>query len=130
MSVSKKLRYDLNLALQTVDITMQQFSVLQHIEQLAQHQDVSAVDIVCHLDMDKPTISGILSRLEKKELITKETNQKDKRLYNIILNEKGLLKLKNCKIIADHVLNKFLKPISNAEQQSLINILSKLNIEK
>ncbi len=130
MSVSKKLKYDLNLALQTIEMTAQQFSVLQHIAQLSKYQAVSAINLAHHLDMDKPTISGILSRLEKKGLVLKESHPEDKRAYVLKLSEDGLLKLKDCTVIADRVLNEFLTPLSISENQFLIDILNKLNNER
>lgn len=130
MSISKKLRYELNIALQSINLTAQQFSILQMINQLSCHQDVNAVDLVNHLDMDKPTVSGILSRLEKKGLIFRNPHPSDRRALIIILSKEGQLKLNGCILIADKVLSDFLAPLSNSETQSLTNILNILNIER
>lgn len=130
MSVSKKLRYELNIALNTTDITAQQFSVLQHIHTLSKNQEVNASILSHCLDMDKPTTSGIISRLEKKNLLKRETHPKDKRASIILLTPTGKEKLKACIVIADDVLLNFLTPLTEIENKTLFDILTKLNLER
>ncbi|MGF2942922.1 MarR family winged helix-turn-helix transcriptional regulator [Enterococcus xiangfangensis] len=68
MNISKKLKYDLNKALLEKGITVQQWAVIQQVDL---KEPVTATELVHILDMDKPTISGIVQRLEKKELLVK-----------------------------------------------------------
>ncbi|MGL4337092.1 MAG: MarR family winged helix-turn-helix transcriptional regulator [Turicibacter sp.] len=77
---SKLLRNQLNKELEQEGITAQQFAVLKDIER---HESIeeytTSVLVATRLDMDKPTISGIVNRLIEKELISKSAHPKDKR---------------------------------------------------
>lgn len=58
MNISKQMKYQLNQALLQQGLTVQQWAVIQ---QLAQQIPLTAVTLSARLDMDKPTLSGIIS---------------------------------------------------------------------
>lgn len=130
MSVAKKLKYDLNQALQRFDITAQQFAVLQHIDRLSEIQTVTAKELTPLLDMDKPTISGIISRLIQKNMLQKEKNPLDKRSFGLILTKNGEETLASCYSIADTILDEHLTRITDEESHVLREILTKLYKER
>ncbi len=130
MSVAKKLKYDLNQALQDFDITAQQFAVLQNIDRLSKTQIVTAKELIPLLDMDKPTISGIISRLISKNMVQKEQNPLDKRSFGLILTKKGEQTLASCYNIADTILDEHLTQITEEESRVLRGILTKLYNER
>jgi len=74
---SRQLRNKLDNALKEFDITAAQFSVLKQIQ--LSGQPITAAEIAQRLGSDRPTISGIINRLEKKGIVVKVDNPEDKR---------------------------------------------------
>lgn len=123
MNLSKQLKYQLREQLQEIQLTPQQWAVLQ---QLAHAHGATAVEVGQRLGMDKPTISGILVRMEKKALITKTRSQGDRRRVQLALTDKGKELFVSAKAISDQVLTDFCEPLSASEQQQLQRILLKM----
>lgn len=130
MSVSKKLKYNLNQALNEKAITAQQWSVIQQIQtRTVLGQAVTANELGQLLDMDKPTMSGIVKRLEQKQLLYKEQDHSDKRYYYLYLTEAGKEICQAAKTISDQELARFMQMLTNEEQQQLGRLLEKLDEE-
>ena len=127
MNISKKLKYDLNHTLLEKGVTVQQWAVIQ---QLSQTSSLTAVDLVQILDMDKPTISGIVQRLEKKGLLTKNKHPSDKRAYLLSLTESGKESLEECKKISEEVVEEYLAVLTVQEKKQLNQLLTKINEDK
>lgn len=123
MDLSKQLKYQLRESLQASQLTPQQWAVLQ---QLNYQPGATAVEIGQRLGMDKPTLSGILVRMEKKELLTKTRSSADRRSYQLYLTDKGQSSFQSAKAISDQVLVTFCQPLTSQEQQQLQDILKKL----
>jgi len=71
------------------DITIQQFNVLRILR--GQHPKPSTVSFVKETMLDKMCdASRIIDRLLQKDLIMKDSNQKDKRAVDIMITKKGL----------------------------------------
>jgi len=68
--------------LERYDLTYSQYQVLKTIKQ---HGTLSAKEILVYLDTDKATLSGVLGRLEKHNLIKRERDPGDRRLMHITL---------------------------------------------
>ncbi|MFP4286993.1 MAG: MarR family winged helix-turn-helix transcriptional regulator [Candidatus Izemoplasmataceae bacterium] len=79
--------------LEKFNLTYAQYQVLKIIKQ---YNGLTAKEILIYLDTDKATLSGVLSRLEKSELIERIANKEDKRLMHIFLKERSVE-------ICDHV---------------------------
>lgn len=69
MNISKQLKYSLNQELKKRGLTVQQWAIIQQLSHL---DEATSVELTKTLDMDKPTISGIIQRLEKKGLLQKK----------------------------------------------------------
>ncbi|MBC6118071.1 winged helix DNA-binding protein [Listeria innocua] len=131
MNCSKKLKYELNEALMVKNITIQQWAVVNQIELNSRRDKTSkAVEIAKILDMDKPTISGIVKRLEKKKLITKTRNIEDSRSYCLQLTAEGKRIVQTCQQLSDDLMGLFLKPLTPQEVTGLQKVLMKLNKEE
>ncbi len=68
------------------DITPVQYGVLQCIWQLDMH---NPKEIAQYLSIENSTISGILERMEKKDLIVRNIDINDRRFIKIDLTEKS-----------------------------------------
>ncbi|MFD1318117.1 MarR family winged helix-turn-helix transcriptional regulator [Loigolactobacillus zhaoyuanensis] len=130
MSISKKLRYNLNYALTDLNITIQQWSVLQQLHHFSQTSNqVAANDLATILDMDKPTISAIIKRLAAKNLIYKTKNSHDSRAFDLFLSPAGIEIYMKAVVISDSVLSQFTNQLAATEKNNLNNILQKLDRE-
>lgn len=127
MNISKRLKHDLNQALIEKGITVQQWAVIQ---QIYQRKQVTATELVQLLDMDKPTASGIVQRLEKKGLLAKSNNPSDKRSFLLSLTATGKEILKESQNISDSIVEKHISVLSIQEQEVLNDLLSKISPEK
>lgn len=107
---SKILKNKLTREFENEDITVSQFVVIKDIEMNSfknnRESTVTSVEIAERLDMDKPTLSGIINRLTDKEYVKKLPNPTDKRSYTLELTKKAKDKLptlekKNNKVLSD-----------------------------
>lgn len=128
MNVSKKLRYRLNQQLVQLDLTAQQWAVIKQLHQMA-HQAVSAQILTERLDMDKPTISAIIKRLELKDILYRKKNTVDSRVYDLFLTAKGQTIFESARELSDVTLTEFLARLSETQQQELNQLLQKLEEE-
>lgn len=126
MNISKQLKYNLNQVLNTKGITVQQWAVIQ---QLSLKDERTAVLLSEALDMDKPTISGIIKRLEKKGLVIKTENPSDLRSQLISLTDTGHEILSECQALSEQILANYLTILSTKEQETLNILLTKINQE-
>lgn len=127
METSKQLKYQLNNALQPLDITVQQWAVLQQLFVAQQRQETSnAVLIAKRLGMDKPTISAIIKRMEAKELLTRRRDTSDTRKFQLNLTDKGLQLYGTAEKISQEVLTHYLQPLTGSQQEQLRDLLIQL----
>ncbi|MDU6524978.1 MarR family winged helix-turn-helix transcriptional regulator [Enterococcus devriesei] len=127
MNSSKHLTYDLNSELRKQDLTAPQWAVLQQINHYQQERPTTAKQLVTLLDMDKPTLSVILKRLEQKNFIIKKRSSHDSRSYELFLTDSGKQTYLSGEKISEHVLEKFIAPLSIEEKRQLNELLQKLN---
>ncbi len=87
MKVAKILKNKLDSTLKNYDITASQFSVLNIIHQKT--TELTSAEIASSLSSDRPTISGIILRLEQKGMIVRKENPLDRREEKISLTQKA-----------------------------------------
>lgn len=130
MNSSKKLTYELNTALREKNLTAPQWAVLQQLKRFEDtNQSITAIQLTKLLEMDKPTISAIIKRLEQKTLINRRKSHHDNRSYDLYLTKTGKEVYEFAKKISDEVLKGFVQPLSSEEQELLNTLLQKLNQE-
>lgn len=88
MKAAKILRNQLDSMLNDHDITAAQFSVLNILYQ--NKESLSSSQIAAFLNSDRPTISGIIFRLEKKGLICRQKNDHDRRIEYLYLTNEAM----------------------------------------
>lgn len=123
--ISKSLEASFKKELLKNDITYQQFNILNYLFK-NNDIDVNQKMLENHFELSNATISGILKRLEVKELIIREKSKKDHRDKIIKLSDKGN-KIKyefiNNRIRNDEIL---LSGFSESEKEELGNYLSRI----
>ena len=85
IKASRQLRNKLDKTLKEFDITAAQFSVINQIK--SSDQPITAAEIADRLGSDRPTISGIINRLENKGIVIKAYNSEDKRSSYLEINK-------------------------------------------
>lgn len=82
----QKLQGEFKKLLEPYGLTTLQFLTLAL---LSTEQDVSAADICDRLLIDKSTLSGVLERLDEKDLIVKRPDKNDRRALSIRMSPSG-----------------------------------------
>ncbi|OJF90646.1 MarR family winged helix-turn-helix transcriptional regulator [Alkalibacterium sp. 20] len=127
---SKLLKNRLNKELEIEDITVSQFATIKDIEMNSfkdgKEVGATAVEISERLDIDKPTISGIINRLIDKEYVEKQPNPNDKRSFVLKLTKESKKKLPKLEEINNKVLSNATKGLSNEEVLLFKNTISKI----
>ncbi|GAW98302.1 MarR family winged helix-turn-helix transcriptional regulator [Secundilactobacillus mixtipabuli] len=124
MDVAKKLRHQLNMTLEKEGITSAQWAVLAQmglVESL-----LTSAQVADMVGMDRATISGVVKRLEAKELVHIQTSSEDRRARTLTLTDSGEQMFKHCQRIADLQISEFATPLNAEEQEALVQLLMKL----
>ncbi|MCH4171181.1 MAG: MarR family transcriptional regulator [Lactobacillus sp.] len=127
MNIAKQLRHSLNQALASFEMTSQQWAVLQQLVMGQGTSQLTASQLAVQLDMDKPTLSGIIGRLTKKGFLTLAPDPNDGRQKILTLTPNGWEKVEVFQNISNQVLNQYLQRLSAAEQNELNQLLNRLN---
>lgn len=98
--------------LERYNITYAQYQVLKIINE---HPGITAKEILIYLDTDKATLSGVLTRLEKSNLIERKVDKEDRRLIHIYLTEKSLSVCEDVKTIELSCEDEMLKGLKPRE---------------
>lgn len=110
--------------LEPYDVTPVQYGVLYCLWETDIHTPREIAD---KLQLENSTISGVLERMEKKDLIERQVSKKDRRYIEVVLTDKGAS-------LKDDVLNTveqfnedIMSVLSSQEQDILKESLEKLN---
>lgn len=84
-------RQMLNQVFEELDLTSSQaFTLIHVIKSHRKNLLICQKDIEKAMEISNPTVTGILNRLEQKELIQRVPGKKDARIRNIIVTQKAL----------------------------------------
>ncbi len=109
--------------LERMNITYAQLMVLRVIYN---EPGITAKEILMQMDTDKATLSGIISRLERDDMIYRVQNDKDGRVRNIYLSEGSEQICKDVSEIEDSCMLSLLDGISNEEAEIFLETLDKI----
>lgn len=124
IKASRQLKNKLDNELKVFDITAAQFSVMNQIK--SSKHPITAAEIAQHLGSDRPTISDIINRLNKKGMILKLNNPKDKRSFYLQISEESNLFIDTITKISDQLNNDIFSIYSEEEATELANMLHQL----
>lgn len=99
--LKKNLRRKVNSVIGDEDVTYEQFEVLNC---LTAGEGMKQKDISRKLDKDPATLTKMLTTLEKKNYVVRGMSEKDRRVSNVYITEKGVHKVKDINDIIE-VLN-------------------------
>ena len=106
-----------------LDLTSMQFAALVKLHEL---KAVSQTELGRLTGMDRATISGVVARLKRRELVHYRPDPLDKRSRIIVLTPAGEVLLADAMQRISQVTEQTLEPIGAAERESLRVILQKM----
>lgn len=121
---SKQLKNKLDKVLKQYDITAAQFSVIIQIH--LSKSPITAAEIAQRLGSDRPTISGIINRLEKKGIVLKTYNPEDKRSSYLGIQKEANMLVDTIKTISDNLTTDIFSIYSSEEVKQLKGMIHKL----
>ena len=114
-----------NKLLQKYDLTQSQMDVLVYLKH-REDLTITQRDLEAGLRLKNPTVTGILNRLEEKNLITRETNLNDRRSKIIKMTDKSKMVLEEGYMHIKELESEIIRGFSNEEKQELVELLNKV----
>lgn len=113
-------------------LTAVQCQVMQYLSRaLAEKKDTYPADLERDFHLKKPTVSGILKRMEEKEFVTFEADNEDKRKKKVVLTPKSKEITKKLDADFEYIEKALLDGISEEElgetKKTLIKMLDNIN---
>ena len=124
MQTTRQLKNSLDKKLSEYNITASQFSVLYQISN--KNGLITSAEIADALGLDRPTISGIISRLEGKGMIERITNPSDKRSAYLKLPEEAIQLTATLKEISDQLTQDIFRDLDEEEKHQLEKYLLRI----
>lgn len=87
---------------------------------------VNMTEIAEHLRIPLNTVTGVVNRLEKKEIILRERSKEDKRIVTIVLTDKGKIFLKKEMKELERYFSKVMNSLTEQEKETLSNVVGKV----
>ncbi|MBQ7880046.1 MAG: MarR family transcriptional regulator [Clostridia bacterium] len=123
--ISEKLDRRANESLPKRDFTFTQGKVLWYLHK-HENESVTLRDIERFLDCSHATVSGIVSRLESKGLVSLEQNKQDRRAKNVTLTEREMSNFREMKKHRKEMEETLLNGFSEEERAVLLNYLKRV----
>ncbi len=123
--LSKLLGSDFDRRLSDHSLTWRQGRLLFFVNRMneLEHKEVHQNDIEVEFQLSKSTVSGLVKRLEKRELIQVDRSHK----YAVLsVTDQGKAILNHIKTTREEFLNNLLKDISSEDYKQLTNTLNLL----
>jgi DNA-binding MarR family transcriptional regulator len=112
------------VTLEDYDITPIQFTVLYFVDY--DKGDLSSAQLSRRFSMTPQSMNELVSVLERKKLLKKETDPAHRRILHLRLTAKGKKLLQDCNIALDVMEENLLKELSEKETQTLRNLIGKI----
>ena len=123
LQFTRSFKKKLNEKLAEAGLFHSQWLVLYTINK---QQSVTHVEISDYLDVEKPTVSRTVKRLEEQDLVETIPSE-DKREKRLQLTEKGLERYKEGHEIVTHFEKELSMDISEADAENTLSTIKKLN---
>jgi len=123
-SINKSLRHEFHHLMQDSELTFPQLSVISMLEKRGE-QKVSKLSE--KMGLSNSTVSGILDRLEQKDIIKRERTEDDRRVVKISLTKKSQKFFNDFRQKKEEYFCQLLKRLSDEEIKDIIKGLEILN---
>lgn len=117
----------INKKMVSANITASQMEVLVYVYfKNAEGLEVNQVDIEKNLNLKNPTVTGLISRLEKKGYLKREKSSKGNNYKSVVVTESGKSIIENGQSLVSEVENEMLSPLDENEKKELIRLITKV----
>lgn len=114
-----------NQLLMPYDLTGSQFKILMVLYQ-THAGSVRQTDIEAKFSMTNPTVTGLVQKLETKDLVKRMPHPEDKRSKVLILTERAMEMKEELLALADSLEQQMTKNLTAAECGQLASLLTKM----
>ncbi|MBC1501484.1 MarR family transcriptional regulator [Listeria weihenstephanensis] len=121
--VAKKASLGLQHALERFEVTPEQWSVLNVVDQKA---PISQRHVADFAEKDAPTVNRIIDVLVRKNLMTKMVDEKDRRITLLSLSIEGKQKVQLIRNVVEETCAHFYQGISDVELATYLDILARI----
>ena len=104
------------------DITPVQYAALLAIKVMPNSDQVQ---IANYISYDKVTIGGVVERLQRKGLISRDVNERDKRARILNITNEGIHMISQVEAVIEQIQQDILKMLDEEEQQTFMRLLRK-----
>lgn len=121
--IAHRLEQNMNNFLKPYNITIMQSWVLLYLKDTK--ECCTYKELEKEFEVSQPTMAGIISRLEQKELVTKVRDDKDKRVKKVRISDKGLDLIV---LVCDHLQESeddIIRGFSDKDQETFHSLLER-----
>ena len=121
---NKSMKHKFHHSIQDLGFTFPQLSVISMLEK---HGEQKVSELSLKMGLSNSTVSGILDRLEQKDIIKRERTKNDRRVVKISLTGKSQKFCNDFRKKKEEYLTQLLKKLSEQEIEDIIKGLEILN---
>lgn len=118
-AIARRLQKNFKQA--TIDITVEQWSVLYH---LWKSDGMNQQELCNATFRDKPSITRLVDNLEKLKLVKRNASKQDRRMNLIVLTDEGKELEEKCMSVANTTLNEALEGVTNGQIEIAKEVLA------
>lgn len=125
--LNKMFEQQINENMISVNVTRSQMEVLVYTYIKNKNGiEVNQVDLEKDLNLKNPTVTGLISRLEKKGYMKREKSSKGPNYKSVLITDEGIRIIEEGKRIADNVEKEMFSVLDKDEKKELPRLLQKV----
>ena len=125
--LNKMFEQQINENLISVNVTRSQMEVLVYTYIKNKNGiEVNQVDLEKDLNLKNPTVTGLISRLEKKGYMKREKSSKGPNYKSVLITDEGIRIIEEGKRITDNVEKEMFSVLDKDEKKELTRLLQKV----
>lgn len=125
--LNKMFEQQINENMISVNVTRSQMEVLVYTYIKNKNGiEVNQVDLEKDLNLKNPTVTGLISRLEKKGYMKREKSSKGPNYKSVLITDEGIRIIEEGKRIADNVEKEMFSVLDKDEKKELTRLLQKV----
>lgn len=125
--LNKMFEQQINENMISVNVTRSQMEVLVYTYIKNKNGiEVNQVDLEKDLNLKNPTVTGLISRLEKKEYMKREKSSKGPNYKSVLITDEGIRIIEEGKRITDNVEKEMFSVLDKDEKKELTRLLQKV----
>ena len=125
--VNKMFEQQINENMISVNVTRSQMEVLVYTYIKNKNGiEVNQVDLEKDLNLKNPTVTGLISRLEKKGYMKREKSSKGPNYKSVLITDEGIRIIEEGKRITDNVEKEMFSVLDKDEKKELTRLLQKV----